>query len=148
MSTPPPGPPADPGGGAPHTSEQPTCPRHPDRVSYIRCQRCDRPTCPDCQRPAAVGIQCVDCVREGARTAPVPRTRFGAQVSQGPPLVTYTLIGLCVLVYLGQRVVQGLTFDLSFIGVLAGSEPWRFVTAAFVHSPRSLLHIGFNMYIL
>ena len=32
--------------------------------------------------------------------------------------------------------------------MLAGVEPWRFVTTAFVHSPTSLLHIGFNMYIL
>ncbi|MGO0575792.1 rhomboid family intramembrane serine protease [Ornithinimicrobium panacihumi] len=117
-------------------------------MSYIVCQRCDRPTCPDCQRPAAVGIQCVDCVREGARTTPVPRTRYGAAVRQGPPVVTYTLIGLCVLVYLGQRTLAGLTLDLSFIGVLAASEPWRFITSAFVHSPRSLLHIAFNMYIL
>ena len=21
----------------------PVCPRHPDRVAYVRCQRCDRP---------------------------------------------------------------------------------------------------------
>ena len=149
MSTPPPGPPTDPGGGdAPAAAAPPTCPRHPDRVSYITCQRCDRPTCPDCQRPAAVGIQCVDCVKEGARTAPVPRTSFGAAVTQGPPVVTYTLIGLCVLVYVGQLTVRGLTQDLAFLGVLAGSEPWRFLTSAFVHSPSSLLHIAFNMYIL
>ena len=28
----------------------PVCPRHPDRVSYVRCQRCERPVCPQCQR--------------------------------------------------------------------------------------------------
>lgn len=114
----------------------------------MRCQRCGRPTCPDCQRPAAVGIQCVDCVREGARTAPTARTRFGADVTTATPYVTYGLIGLCVAVYLGQRVVPGLTRDLAFVGVLAGSEPWRFITSAFVHSPVSLLHIAFNLYIL
>ncbi|GGK55779.1 rhomboid family intramembrane serine protease [Ornithinimicrobium pekingense] len=117
-------------------------------MSYVRCQRCGRPTCPDCQRPAAVGIQCVDCVKEGSRTAPTPRTRFGAPATAGTPYVTWTLVGLCVLVYLGQRVVPGLTRDLAFVGVLAGSEPWRFLTSAFVHSPVSLLHILFNMYIL
>lgn len=128
----------------------PTCPRHPQRVSYVRCQRCGRPVCGDCQRQAAVGIQCVDCVKEGARNAPVPRTRFGAPATtaSGPPVVTYALIGLCVLAYVGQRAVPGLTRDLSFIGVLAGAEPWRFLTTAFVHSPSSLLHIAFNMYIL
>lgn len=95
-----------------------------------------------------MGIQCVDCVKEGARTAPTPRTRFGAPVTTGTPYVTFTLIGLCVVAYLGQRVVPGLTRDLAFVGVLAGVEPWRFLTSAFVHSPSSLLHILFNMYIL
>ena len=26
----------------------PTCYRHPDRETYISCQRCGRPICPDC----------------------------------------------------------------------------------------------------
>lgn len=95
-----------------------------------------------------MGIQCVDCVRESARTAPTPRTRFGAPVTASTPYVSYALIGLCVAVYLGQRLLPGLTRDLAFIGVLAGSQPWRFLTSAFVHSPFSLLHIAFNMYIL
>ncbi len=34
----------------------PVCPRHPDQVSYVRCQRCLRPTCPQCQR-AALGAK-------------------------------------------------------------------------------------------
>lgn len=95
-----------------------------------------------------MGVQCVDCVRETARTAPTPRTRFGAPVTASTPYVSYTLIGLCVAVYLGQRLLPGLTSQLSFVGYLAGSEPWRFLTTAFVHSPFSLLHIVFNMYIL
>lgn len=149
MTTPPPRSPSgaeDPTGR--HTSEAPTCPRHPDRVSYIKCQRCGRPTCPDCQRPAAVGVQCVDCVREGAKNVPTPTTAYGAPAAKRTPLVTYGLIGLCVLVYLGQRTLPWLTGDLSFVGVLGGSQPWRFVTSAFVHSPTSFLHIFFNMYIL
>lgn len=126
----------------------PVCPRHPDRTSYIRCQRCDRPTCPECQRPAAVGVQCVDCVQEGARSTPTPRTRFGAPARPGRPVASYTLIGLCVVVYAGQLLIPGLTRSMSFVGVLAGVEPWRFLTSAFVHSPTGILHIFFNMYVL
>lgn len=127
----------------------PVCPRHPDRVSYVSCQRCGRPTCPDCQRPAAVGIQCVDCVKEGARSAPTPRTRYGAPARQGAtPYVTWTLLGLCIAVFVGQWAVPELTRRLAFVGVLAGVEPWRFLTSAFVHSPSSLTHILFNMYVL
>lgn len=142
-SAPAPGPSGSPPDGPP------VCPRHRDRVSYVSCQRCDRPTCPDCQRPAAVGIQCVDCVKEAGRSTPTPRTRYGAPArADGRPLVTWTLIGLCVAVFLGQVSLSGVTERLSFIGVLAGSEPWRFLTSAFVHSPTQLLHIAFNMYIL
>ncbi|MFX0537421.1 rhomboid family intramembrane serine protease [Ornithinimicrobium sp. Y1847] len=131
-----------------HTDAAPVCPRHPDRVSYISCQRCDRPTCPDCQRPAAVGIQCVDCVKEGARSVPTPRTAFGAPVRDGRPIVTWSLLGICIAVFLGQLANPLVTRELSFVGLLAGSEPWRFITSAFVHSPRGILHILFNMYIL
>ncbi len=128
---------------------EPVCPRHPDRVSYVRCQRCGRPTCPECQRPAAVGIQCVDCVREGQKSMRVPRTQFGAAVtSTGRPVVTVTIIGICVAVWLLQRVSPVVTNDLAFVPVLGSSAPWRFLTAAFAHSPSQLLHILFNMYAL
>ena len=40
------------------TDEAPRCYRHPDRGTYIRCQRCDRPICAQCQTQAAVGVQC------------------------------------------------------------------------------------------
>ena len=45
----------------------PTCFRHPGRETYVSCVRCGRPACPDCLRSAAVGQQCVECVREGNR---------------------------------------------------------------------------------
>lgn len=129
-------------------SAPPVCPRHPDRISYVSCQRCRRPTCPDCQRPAAVGIQCVDCVREQSKTVRRPASRFGAQARGGRPVVTLTLIGICVLVYIGQRVDDRVTLDMMFVPLLAKSEPWRFLTAAFAHSPSGFMHIGFNMFAL
>jgi membrane associated rhomboid family serine protease len=134
--------------GANPTEGPPVCPRHPDRVAYVRCQRCGRPACPDCQRPAAVGIQCVDCVREAARQAPVTRTALGGRVRDGRPVVTLTIIGLCVVSYVLQRVVPGWTTQWAFAPFAGAVEPWRFLTAAFLHSPTSLLHIAFNMYAL
>lgn len=128
---------------------EPVCPRHPDRVSYVRCQRCGRPTCPECQQPAAVGIQCVDCVREGQKSIRMPRTQFGAKVStDGRPLVTVTIIVICAAVWLLQQVSPVVTNELAFRPVLAAAEPWRFLTAAFAHSPSQLLHILFNMFAL
>jgi membrane associated rhomboid family serine protease len=133
-------------GTPPANAPEPVCPRHPDRVSYVRCQRCERPTCPECQRQAAVGVQCVDCVREQARGSRVVRTPFGGRPTDGRPLVTYTIVGLCVLVFLLQQAPSlSVTTDLAFVPGLAADEPWRFVTTAFLHAPSFLLHIVFNM---
>ena len=126
----------------------PACPRHLDRVSYVRCQRCGRPTCPECQRPAAVGVQCVDCVREGQRSVRAPRTHFGAAVRDGRPVVTLTIIGICTAVWLLQQVSPTVTQELSFAPYQGVSEPWRFLTAAFAHAQGQPLHILFNMFAL
>ncbi len=133
----------------PPTDEQvPVCPRHPDRESYVRCQRCRRPACPECQRPAAVGIQCVDCVREGSKTVRQGRTVFGGSVTDGRPTVSLTIIGICAVVFLLQLTVSGMTGRIAFVPAVGESQPWRFLTSAFAHSPGNLLHIGFNMYAL
>lgn len=123
----------------------PTCPRHPDRVSYLVCQRCERPTCPECQLPAPVGFHCIDCVADARRQAPTARTAMGGVATAGPPRATYTIIGLCVAAYLFQLVVPGFTEQWEFAPILGRSEPWRLLTAAFLHSPSQQLHILFNM---
>ncbi|MBO0608227.1 rhomboid family intramembrane serine protease [Myceligenerans salitolerans] len=127
----------------------PVCPRHPDRPSYVRCQRCGRPACPECQRQAAVGIQCVDCVREAAKQAPRVTTTLGGNARTERPVVTFTIIGLCVVSFLLQ-LVPGLVWTERWLfSPMAGAvEPWRFLTVAFLHSTGMLLHIAFNMYAL
>jgi len=124
------------------------CPRHPDREAYVRCQRCGRPACPECQRPAAVGIQCVDCVREAARSTPTDKTVFGGRATDGTPVVTYSIIAICAVVYLLQRVDPTITAKFSFVPALGWTEPWRFLTAAFLHSPDTIFHILLNMFAL
>lgn len=126
------------GAGAP-----PVCPRHPDRISYVRCQRCHRPVCPECQRPAAVGVQCVDCVAEAARADRRTTTVLGGRPSAGGPVVTMGLMGLCVALWLAQQVSPRVFQDLAFAPGVGEDEPWRFLTSAFLHGP--LVHILFNM---
>ncbi len=125
----------------------PTCPRHPERITFLRCQRCGRPACPDCQRPAPVGFHCVDCLRESRRSAPVARTAMGG-VPTDRPLGTYLLIGLCAALYLAQQVVPGLTDRFDFTPFFGRTEPWRMLTATFLHAPDLPMHILFNMFAL
>lgn len=133
----------------PAPADIPVCPRHPDRESHVRCQRCARPVCPECQRPAAVGVQCVDCVRESARSTPARRTQFGGLVSGGRAgRVTYALIGLNVVVWLLEYVQPSVVRSFSLVPYAAYSEPWRIITSAFLHSPSSIFHILFNMFAL
>ena len=96
-----------------------------------------------------MGIQCVDCVAQARRTAPRAASRYGAPArGDTRPLVTLTIIGICVVVYIGQRLNPDVTRELMFVPVLTAQEPWRMLTAAFVHSPAGFFHIAFNMYAL
>jgi len=68
-------------------------------------------------------------------------------------VVTLTLIGLCVVSFVLQLGVGGLggsawTQRWIFSPTAGAFEPWRFLTAGFLHSTGMLLHIGFNMYAL
>ena len=93
-------PPLPPGAGDDAATAVPVCYRHPDRESHIRCQRCDRPICPDCMRDAAVGFQCPDCVKEGAKQTRQARTAYGGKRSADPRLTTIVLMGVNGVVWL------------------------------------------------
>ena len=124
------------------------CYRHPDRQSYVLCQRCGRTICPQCQTQAAVGVQCPECVREGRASMPRTKSPLLARLRSGDqPIVTWILIALNVVIYVLQLISPAVTVALLFVARLpfAASEPWRMITYAFVHSPGSLLHIGLNM---
>jgi membrane associated rhomboid family serine protease len=132
------------------SAQIPVCPRHPDRPAYVRCQRCGRPACPDCQRAAAVGFQCIDCVNESKRATPEVKTVYGGAVANGRPLVTFLIIGLCVLVYVLQWLIprDGIYQELAYAPAFTDLEPWRMLTSAFLHSQGFILHIVLNMYTL
>ncbi|UPK75095.1 rhomboid family intramembrane serine protease [Nocardioidaceae bacterium SCSIO 66511] len=150
---------SEPADAAPST---PYCYRHPDRETYIRCQRCGRPICPDCMRQASVGYQCPDCVAEGARTIRQPRTVAGGLTPTRAGIVSYALIAINVVVFLAQLATGGTNGTVTewgamLTGTWRGSDGailhgvddggwWRIVTSGFLHL--GLLHILFNMYAL
>jgi membrane associated rhomboid family serine protease len=102
MTQPPERPQADPAAAG-----VPTCYRHPDRETWIRCQRCDKPICPDCMRDAAVGFQCPDCVKQANKGSRQNRALYGGERSADPRLTTYVIIGINALVWLAITATGG-----------------------------------------
>ena len=129
------------------------CYRHPDRESYIICQRCGRTVCAECQTQAAVGVHCPECTREARQSAPRTRPAVVTAINRARrsdgPVVTWSIIGVTSLVYLLQLVPGSAVIQALFYApILTEVEPWRMLTSLFVHSQQSFLHILFNMYSL
>ncbi|MEV7967402.1 rhomboid family intramembrane serine protease [Sphaerisporangium sp. NPDC088356] len=100
-------------------------------------------------RVASVGHQCVECVRESGRNIRQAEAPFGGRPVT-TPVVTWTLMAINVLFYLGEVVDASLVdrFEMSAPWVAAG-EWWRMLTGAFLHAPPpSYWHILFNMWAL
>ncbi len=53
-------------------------------------------------RNAAVGHQCEECVRVGAKTVRQPRTAFGGRQVKTTPVITYSLIAINVVMFFVQ----------------------------------------------
>ena len=126
------------------------CYRHPGRETGVSCSNCGNPICPDCMTATPVGMRCPECSRQ---KTPVRTMRN----MYAQPTVTYVLIGICVLLFVGNwgsgisqvdidlGLIGSITFEGQPIGVADG-EYWRLVTGGFLHD--GFIHIAFNMYIL
>lgn len=128
------------------------CYRHPDRQSFVLCQRCLRTICPECQTQMPVGVICPECLTEQqstARSATVrrmPRRLRAVAASDSRPIVTYGLVIVTSALFLlgflpGVRGALAFNSILVFPGI--AMEPWRIVTVALVHS--GIWHVALNM---
>lgn len=123
------------------------CYRHPDREAYVRCQRCERYICPECQVESSVGFLCPDDA--GGTQRQVTRQRVIARKAPRPQLVI-TLIAINVALWLleispvGSFVIQYLAYKPIF----TVAAPWQMITSAFLHDWTSPIHLLFNMYTL
>jgi len=72
---------------------------------------------------------------------------------QRVPYVTYTILGITIVIYLAQMLSEALLgtdlpaiFGMKINELIIQGELWRLFTPALLHG--SILHIGFNMYAL
>jgi membrane associated rhomboid family serine protease len=141
------------------TVETRYCYRHPDRETGLSCSDCGRPICADCATFAPVGIRCPD--HAGVRRGPAPRVKPpevrrapGIALATGNAPVTKALVAINVAVYLitvlqsRSTTPTGSIVDrfLLYGPYVAQGDWWRLGTSMFLHA--SILHIGFNMYVL
>ena len=94
------------------------CYRHPDRETWVRCGRCDRPICPQCAMQGPVGFRCRDCgkpVRDPMSTLTPAQLLGGLAASFGGGLLAafiaarFGFFALFVAFFAGGLIVQGIT---------------------------------------
>ena len=129
------------------------CYRHPDRVSFVMCQRCLRTICHECQTQGAVGVVCPECMKQQKATrTPAQKkadrrwrggsSRMSPVTSRTP--VTFGILAITVVAYI-VAMIPGvdLTNALAYHPLAIYQEPWRLLTVSLTHA--GIWHIGFNM---
>ncbi|MEV4776604.1 rhomboid family intramembrane serine protease [Microbacterium sp. LWH12-1.2] len=138
------------------------CYRHPDRQSFVLCQRCMRTVCPECQTQAPVGVICPECMTaERKNRTPAQKRaqrRWGGggtitAVRSGKPVVTYALLAVTSFISLlqmipgvGGQITDALLFAAPYLYPSLSPypfEPWRLLTAMLVHG--GFVHLALNM---
>lgn len=124
------------------------CVNHPATVTRISCNRCDKPICPICMTPAAVGFQCPGCASD-SQVVITPRST-NRYLNRQAATWTKRLVILISSIYLLQLLSQTLVarnWAIFMFGLhppaVASGDWWRLITATFLHG--SLIHLGFNM---
>lgn len=91
------------------------CYRHPDRETWVRCGRCDRPICTRCAMQGPVGFRCRDC---------------GRPVRDPLSFTAPQLLGGIVVAFLGGLVVAAISAQFGLFALFVAFFAGGFVTEA------------------
>ena len=132
----------------------PVCYRHRNRQTYLRCVRCDKPICADCRIDAPVGFQCPDCVAEGRKSVRRARTAFGGGAGGAAGVVTKTMIGVNLAMFIltlavgGMRAISGAATELHYAFAQASLFGYRATTGATVFLPEARIELFGSVFTL
>ncbi len=92
------------------TFEKLVCYNHPDRETYLRCNRCNRPICSECAVLTPTGYRCKECVRG--------QQKIFETAHSFDPLVGFVIAAIAA--FLGSYVANIMGFFIVFIAPLIG----------------------------
>jgi len=146
------------------------CYRHPDRLSFVLCEKCGRTICLECQTHVSGKVLCPDdAMRSNVTMMPVnrrpprpkrvrQRPRWLAWVTDSTPIVTYTILAVLVVLFLVDAFTRGLvSLHLAVYPASTGSangvdvlhQPWALLTSMFLAGGiLGLLFNGYAIFIL
>jgi membrane associated rhomboid family serine protease len=144
------------------------CYRHPDRLSFVLCEKCGRTICLECQTHVAGKVLCPDdATRSNVTMLPVNRrpkktprvraqSRLLARVSDTTPIVTYGILVILVVTFFADTFTRGFlaTHLAVFPSTVSSSfdvlhQPWSLVTSMLLAGGiLGLLFNGYSIFIL
>jgi len=147
------------------------CYRHPDRLSFVLCERCGRTICLECQHTVDGRVLCPDDAearvtqiseareaheKREKRMRRRTRTRLLDRVSTETPIITYGAMGVLVVTFLIDTITRNLL--TTYLGVYpAGTpgvndvihQPWSLLTSMILPGGIfGLLFNGFSLFML
>jgi membrane associated rhomboid family serine protease len=117
------------------------CYRHPDRPSFVLCEKCGRTICLECQNHVGGKVLCPDdASRSNVIMMPVnqrppkpkrvrEQPRIVSRITERVPLVTFVLMSLIVLIWLVD-IIAGSGLIEGRLWVIPGvNQPWALITS-------------------
>ena len=86
------------------------CYNHPDRETYLRCNRCNRPICTDCAVLTPTGYRCKECVRGQQKVFETAQSL--------DPIIGFVVAA--VLAFIGSYIARIMGFFTVFIAPIIG----------------------------
>ena len=136
------------------------CYRHPDRPSFVLCEKCGRTICLECQHHQDGHVYCPDHAVARVSQMSVARKARTRRIRQRPaildrlpdnaPLVTYGILAFLVLLFIVDTILRyALAPHLIVLGTNVVTQPWTLVTSMFYPgSILTLLFSGVNLFFL